>query len=99
MPRSLTAEEWIEEIDEAVSEFENFTSTPAHKTALRDIFEEVESIAGRQALEELGETAIEVAEAGRHPKASRLRRYGRSIVVKNYDEDIPPGSTLLRSQN
>jgi len=99
MALSAVAEEWIEKIDEAVSEHENFSSTASHKDALREIFEELERHAGRGAVNQLGERAVDMAEDGFHPKAPRLRERARSLAIREFDADLPAGSPLLKSRN
>jgi len=99
MALSPVAEEYLEKIDEAVSEMENFSSTPSHKEALREIFEELERHAGRGAVNQLGEDAVALAEDGFHPKASRLREQARSIAIREFDADLPAGSVLLKSRH
>ncbi|WP_143105207.1 hypothetical protein [Halogeometricum rufum] len=99
MSRIPTIEEWIEEIDEKVSDFENFTSNHAHKESLRETLEEVESILGPRGVERVASTAVEHAENNRHPTADYVRGVARQVVIEEYDEEIPPGSSLLRSRN
>jgi len=99
MALSAVAEGWIEQIDEAVIDCQNFSSTPAHKDALREIFDELERYGGRGAVNQLGEETLELIENGRHPKASRLRERARVIAIREFDAKLPAGSALLNSRN
>jgi hypothetical protein len=99
MALSPVAEEWVEKISQAASDHENFSSTPSHKKALRDIFEDLERHAGRGAVNQVGEEAVKTAKNGFHPKASRVRERARRVAIREFDADLPAGSTLLKSRN
>jgi hypothetical protein len=99
MALSAIPREAVDEIEDAAVPLQNFSVTPANRRALIEIFEEVYEIAGPDAVDELKEYALSVIENKRHPKAHRLRRNARSLLVQKYDEEIPVTSSLLKSKN
>ena len=99
MALSTEAEDWMVEIIDAADELEHFTSTHSHQKALEEIFEEVERYGGRGAVQKLGEDVLEWTEKGWKPDSATVRRYARSMVVREFEADIPGYSPLLKTTN
>lgn len=100
MTRLKTVEQWVDEISETADmELENFSANHAYERALEEIFQEVYDLAGVEAVDDLGELALEIIRNRRHPKSARLRTYARRIVVEEYDQEISMTSPLVKSRH
>jgi len=98
MARHNISERWVRNLEAEIESFENFEANQQWRTAAVAIFDETYDIGGIEAVEETGNYAMDIVENRRHPTTARLRETARSVLVRQ-DNEIPPGSELLKSRN